>query len=53
MKIFHIEYWAWPDDARIKTEGKFDMPAEDREEAIRACQLRWPEMNITRCEEKT
>lgn len=52
MKTFHIEYWAWPAGARIKTEGRFDIVAEDYDDAIKACQVRWPEMNITSCEEK-
>lgn len=52
MKLFHIVYWAWPDGARIKTEGEFDMPARDKGDAIRATLTRWPEMNITSCEER-
>jgi hypothetical protein len=45
-----IEYWAWPDGARIKTEGRFEMAGKSRDEVMLAALRRWPEMHITRCE---
>ena len=52
MKLFHVTYWAWPDGARIKTKGEFDLPANSEEDAIGAALIRWPEMQITSCEER-
>lgn len=48
MKSFHIEYDAWPDGARIKSRGAFYIAAQNEDDAIEACALRWPEMNIIR-----
>lgn len=51
MKTYTVKYWAWPEGARIKTEGEFEIAGQSREDAISACELRWPEMIITSCEE--
>lgn len=47
MNIYHIEWEAWPEGARIPSHGQFDLPASSKEDAIAACRVRWPEMRIT------
>lgn len=51
LKTFEVEYWAWPDGARIKTQGRFQIAGESQDDVRRACHVRWPEMHITRCDE--
>jgi len=50
LRTFQVEYWAWPEGARITTQGNFQIAGNSEEEVRQACQERWPEMNITRCE---
>ena len=45
-----VEYWAWPEGARIETKGRFKMAGNSKEDVMSAAKARWPEMNITRCE---
>jgi hypothetical protein len=51
LKTFKIKYWAWPEGARIKTTGEFEIAGESEEDVKAACQVRWPEMIITSCDE--
>lgn len=53
LASFIVEYWAWPKGARIKTTGRFTITGTSREDVLEACKIRWPEMNITNCQEIT
>jgi hypothetical protein len=51
MKIYHIEYTAWAEGARIPVRGEFDLPAASENDARQACKTRWPDMRIERIEQ--